>query len=77
MKAIRISNESYLNIKGYSVYLYSLEAFTCAYTVGFYRFRIFGYGMVMKDLTVFNKTLCDLRNKGYRLGHWYFRIIKL
>jgi hypothetical protein len=77
MKAIRINDESYLHIKGYSVYLFELEAFTCAYTTGFYRFRVFGYGLVAKDLTVFNKTLCDLRKKGYRFERWYFRIIKL
>ncbi len=77
MKVIRYNNESYGNIKGHSVNVGPIEVFTCAYTVGFYRFRLFGYGMVIKDLTVFNKTLCDLRKKGNRLGHWYFRFIKL
>ena len=77
MKVFEYKNETFAGVKGHSINVGNLEAFTCAYTKGFYRFRVFGYGALFKDLTLFNKTLCELTGKGVRFGRWYFRFISL
>ena len=53
MKFITMESETFLGIKGINIRVFNRELFNSSSTVGFYRFRIFGYGMVFKDLTEF------------------------
>jgi len=76
MIIFKYSNEGFMHFKGCRIVILNYDVFTYAFAPGFIRFRICGGGLIIKDLSIHKKTLCDLRNKGIMFKYWYIRRIK-
>jgi len=69
--------EKFSDLKGYRLIILNREMFCLLWFSGFIRFKIFGRGVILKNLALHNKTISELTsNEGRMFKMWYIKTIK-